>query len=154
MQPADQRPFPRLPPADQRRRVAGRAVVLPGLQDVQPPFVPDPQDVRLAAVELFDRLQAAEAFVNEVDPGNRLGLAVFSDNVRLLVPLGSYETVRDDVLSQIRNLRADGAPPTENGLGGVGGGAAHPAAYVWHTSCITSVVKLSMAADGRYAHVH
>jgi Ca-activated chloride channel family protein len=53
-------------------------------------------------------VQAAEAFVNEVDPGNRVGLAVFSDNVRLLVPLGSYETVRDDVLNQIRNLRADG----------------------------------------------
>jgi Ca-activated chloride channel family protein len=53
-------------------------------------------------------IQAAEAFVNEVDPGNRIGLAVFSDNVRLLVPLGSYETVRDDVLNQIRNLRADG----------------------------------------------
>jgi Ca-activated chloride channel family protein len=53
-------------------------------------------------------IQAAEAFVNEVDPGNRIGLAVFSDNVRLLVPLGSYETVKDDVLNQIRNLRADG----------------------------------------------
>ncbi len=58
--------------------------------------------------KIIQAIQAAEAFVSEIDPGNRLGLAVFSDTVRLLVPLGSYEAVQDDVLSQIRNLRADG----------------------------------------------
>ena len=53
-------------------------------------------------------IQAAEAFVNEIEPSNRLGLAVFSDSVRVLVPLGNYETVQDDVLNHIRNLRAEG----------------------------------------------
>jgi Ca-activated chloride channel family protein len=58
--------------------------------------------------KIVQAVQAAEAFVNEIEPSNRLGLAVFSDNVRILVPLGNYETVQDDVLQFIRNLRAEG----------------------------------------------
>ncbi len=61
-------------------------------------------------------IQAAEAFVNEVDPSNRLGLAIFSDNVRILVPLGNYETVQDDVLEFIRNLRAEGGTELYNAV--------------------------------------
>lgn len=52
--------------------------------------------------------QAAEAFLNEMDAGNRVGLAVFNDTVQTLVPLGSFETVQNAIRERIRGLRADG----------------------------------------------
>ncbi len=52
--------------------------------------------------------QAAEAFLDEMDPNNRVGLVVFSDTVRTVVPIGNLETVRSRLIDSIRNLRADG----------------------------------------------
>lgn len=52
--------------------------------------------------------QAALAFLDNMDANNRVGLAVFNDQVRTLVPLGSFETVQNTIRTQITNLRADG----------------------------------------------
>lgn len=52
--------------------------------------------------------QAAEAFVTGMEPTNRVGLAVFSDQIRTLVPLDNLETNRQRLIDQIRGLRAEG----------------------------------------------
>ena len=52
--------------------------------------------------------QAAEAFVENLEPTNRVGLAVFSDGVEIRIELGNAETVRQQVISNIRGLRAGG----------------------------------------------
>lgn len=52
--------------------------------------------------------QAAEAFLNQMEARNQVGLAVFNDRVTTLVPLGSFETVESSIRSSIRSLRADG----------------------------------------------
>jgi Ca-activated chloride channel homolog len=52
--------------------------------------------------------QAAEAFITSMEPTNRVGLAVFSDQYRTLVPLDNLETNRQRLLDQIRSLRAEG----------------------------------------------
>jgi Ca-activated chloride channel family protein len=52
--------------------------------------------------------QAALAFLDKMDTNNRVGLAVFSDSVQTLVPLGSFESVGSTIRQRIENLRADG----------------------------------------------
>lgn len=52
--------------------------------------------------------QAALAFLDKMDANNRVGLAVFNDDVQTLVPLGSLETVENTLRTRIENLRADG----------------------------------------------
>lgn len=52
--------------------------------------------------------QAAEAFVNNMEANNRVGLAVFSDELRVLVPLDQVEKNRNQLLPTIRSLNADG----------------------------------------------
>jgi Ca-activated chloride channel family protein len=52
--------------------------------------------------------QAAEAFINALEVDNRAGLAIFSDQFRTLVPMDRLESNKQQLLSQIRNLRAGG----------------------------------------------
>lgn len=52
--------------------------------------------------------QAAEAFINGLESNNRVGLAVFSSDIEVRVPLGNVETVRDSIIDWIRSLRAEG----------------------------------------------
>ncbi|MBE2183654.1 MAG: substrate-binding domain-containing protein [Anaerolineae bacterium] len=51
---------------------------------------------------------AAEAFLNSIESNNRIGLAVFSDEIRQLVPLDDAERNYDAMYSNIRSLRAAG----------------------------------------------
>lgn len=52
--------------------------------------------------------QAAEAFVNNMEPTNRVGLAVFNQGIELRVPMNNVETNRQQVINSIRSLRAEG----------------------------------------------
>ncbi len=54
--------------------------------------------------------QAALAFLDEMDRGNRVGLATFSDSNLVLtrVPLGSYESVEAQIRAEIQSLRPEG----------------------------------------------
>lgn len=58
--------------------------------------------------------QAAIAFVERMDSTNRVGLIVFSADVRVVVPLGPLEGNRETLISAIQNLR----PETETQLYG------------------------------------
>jgi Ca-activated chloride channel family protein len=53
-------------------------------------------------------IQAAEAFLNGMESTNRVGLAVFSDDVDIRVELANYESVQETLRSNIRSLRAEG----------------------------------------------
>jgi len=52
--------------------------------------------------------QAAEAFINNMEPTNRIGLAIFSSDVEFRIPLNNTETVQQQIISNIRGLRAEG----------------------------------------------
>ncbi len=52
--------------------------------------------------------QAAIAFLSNMEPTNRVGLALFSGNVEIRVPLDILETNQDQLERQINSLRADG----------------------------------------------
>src|SRR5690606_7238123 len=52
--------------------------------------------------------QAAQAFIENMEPTNSIGLALFSDSFELRIPLETAETVRQRVLSNISGLRAGG----------------------------------------------
>ncbi len=52
--------------------------------------------------------QAALAFIEQMEGRNRVGLAVFNDQVQNLVAMDTLETNRADIRSRIENLRADG----------------------------------------------
>ncbi len=52
--------------------------------------------------------QAAQAFVENMEPTNRIGLALFNEGVELRIPLENAETVRQRVISNISGLRAGG----------------------------------------------
>jgi Ca-activated chloride channel homolog len=52
--------------------------------------------------------EAAEAFINALEVDNRAALAIFSDQYRTLVPMDRLESNKQQILSQIRNLRAGG----------------------------------------------
>jgi Ca-activated chloride channel homolog len=51
---------------------------------------------------------AAEAFINNMEPTNRVGLAVFSQGYEIRIPLDNLETNRNVVVSNIKSLRAEG----------------------------------------------
>lgn len=53
-------------------------------------------------------IQAAQAFLNNIEPTNRVALASFSDQVQMRVPLGIFETVQEQIRSNINSLRAEG----------------------------------------------
>ena len=52
--------------------------------------------------------QAAEAFLDNMEPTNRVGLAIFSDSIQVRVPLGNFESVEDTLRANIRSLQANG----------------------------------------------
>lgn len=58
--------------------------------------------------KITQAIQAAEAFLNGLESTNRVGLAVFSDDVDIRVELGNYESVQETLRSNIRSLRAEG----------------------------------------------
>ncbi|NWF67668.1 MAG: substrate-binding domain-containing protein [Chloroflexi bacterium] len=53
-------------------------------------------------------IDAAIAFLEQMESTNRVGLMLFSENVELRVPLGNFESVENQLYSNIRGLRADG----------------------------------------------
>lgn len=53
-------------------------------------------------------IEAAEAFLNSMESTNRVGLAVFADEVMVRVPIGNFESVAETLRSNIRSLRASG----------------------------------------------
>jgi Ca-activated chloride channel family protein len=53
-------------------------------------------------------IEAAQRFISALEPSTRVSLNVFNDDYRTLTPLGNLETVRNTLISNIRNLRANG----------------------------------------------
>ncbi|MCA0457038.1 MAG: VWA domain-containing protein [Chloroflexi bacterium] len=51
---------------------------------------------------------AAQRFIAEMDPNNRVSLVTFSDNIIEQVRLGTLETVKTELTEDINRLRADG----------------------------------------------
>jgi Ca-activated chloride channel family protein len=52
--------------------------------------------------------EAALAFLENMEPTNRVGLTIFSDDIEVRVPLGNFESTQDQLESHIRSLRAEG----------------------------------------------
>jgi Ca-activated chloride channel family protein len=52
--------------------------------------------------------QAAEAFLDGMESANRVGLALFNNDVEIRVPLDDFETNEQQLRANIRSLRADG----------------------------------------------
>ncbi|MAS36627.1 MAG: hypothetical protein CL610_21665 [Anaerolineaceae bacterium] len=52
--------------------------------------------------------QAAEAFIENMEPANRVGLALFSEGYEIRVPLDNVETNQQRVINNILGLRAEG----------------------------------------------
>ena len=52
--------------------------------------------------------QAAQAFIENMEPNNRVGLALFSDTIEMRVPLDNLETNRQRVVNNLAGLRAEG----------------------------------------------
>jgi len=60
--------------------------------------------------------EAALAFLDNLESNNRVGLSVFSDSVRPLVPLGQLETNISALQNAIRNLGPEGGTALYDGL--------------------------------------
>jgi Ca-activated chloride channel homolog len=60
--------------------------------------------------------EAALIFLDQLDTTNRVGLAVFSDDVRTLVPLDNLETNITQIQTAIRNLVTEGGTALYDGL--------------------------------------
>lgn len=52
--------------------------------------------------------EAALAFLDNMEPTNRVGLTIFSDDIEVRVPLGNFEATRNQLESHIKSLRAEG----------------------------------------------
>lgn len=52
--------------------------------------------------------QAAQAFIQNMEPTNRVGLAIFNENMEVRVPLDNMETNQQRVINNITGLRAIG----------------------------------------------
>ncbi|MDX1994582.1 MAG: extracellular solute-binding protein [bacterium] len=52
--------------------------------------------------------EAALAFLDQMEPTNRIGLILFSDDVEIRVPMGNFETNQQQMRSHIQSLRAGG----------------------------------------------
>jgi Ca-activated chloride channel family protein len=53
-------------------------------------------------------IEAALAFLDNMEPTNRVGLATFDSEVEMRLPLENFETAENQLRSHIRSLRADG----------------------------------------------
>jgi len=58
--------------------------------------------------KITQAIGAAQAFLDNMEPNNRVGLAVFSDSVSIPVPLGNYESISGTIRTAIAGLRANG----------------------------------------------
>ncbi|MEM6528161.1 MAG: VWA domain-containing protein [Chloroflexota bacterium] len=58
--------------------------------------------------KLIQAKEAANLFINSMEPNNRIGLAVFNDTVQVRVPLDTIETNATQVAAQIDMLSAGG----------------------------------------------
>jgi len=58
--------------------------------------------------KLAQAKEAAVAFAENLEAGTRLGLSIFSDDVRTLVPLGNLESNLNQVTANINSLRSEG----------------------------------------------
>lgn len=63
--------------------------------------------------------QAAQAFLSAMESANRVGLTTFSDTIVPRVPLGRFESVKDQLLNTIGGLKADGGTALFDALGEV-----------------------------------
>ena len=52
--------------------------------------------------------EAALAFLDRMEPTNRVGLTIFSDDVTIRVPLGNFKSTQEQFTSHIKSLRAGG----------------------------------------------
>lgn len=52
--------------------------------------------------------EAAQAFLDRMEPTNRVGLTLFNDQIEVRVPLGNFESTQDQLNSHVRSLRAGG----------------------------------------------
>jgi Ca-activated chloride channel homolog len=52
--------------------------------------------------------EAAQAFIEAIGTENRVGLMVFSDEVRTVVPIGQLETNKADLVNAVSRLRTEG----------------------------------------------
>jgi len=123
-------------PAGLKDKPAGRVTKANGADPAQPQRVlglPEPRvlnsiketwrrDRKPANVELVldvsgsmsqeNRLERAklglEAFFREVSPEDRIGLTIFSDQIRQVVPIGPFSQNRDRMRALVRDLIADG----------------------------------------------
>ncbi len=73
----------------------------------------------VADEKLEQAKEAALIFLDNMEASNRVGLAVFSNNVELRVPLNSFETNEDVLRSNIERLNADGATELYGAIVGV-----------------------------------
>jgi Ca-activated chloride channel homolog len=87
--------------------------------------------------------QAALRFLDEMDPNNRVGLVIFSDRVRTVVPLDNFETVQADLDDAINDLRADGGTALFDAMGAV----LEEFSAAGDSDRIRSIVLLSDGAD-------
>ncbi|MBZ0278482.1 MAG: VWA domain-containing protein [Anaerolineae bacterium] len=87
--------------------------------------------------------QAALAFLDEMDRGNRVGLATFSDTVTVRVPLGNYENVEGQIRTAIQNLSPTGGTALFDAVAQVVGSLNKST----DSDRIRSVVLLSDGAD-------
>ncbi|MCB9450070.1 MAG: VWA domain-containing protein [Anaerolineaceae bacterium] len=89
--------------------------------------------------------QAALAFLDEMDRGNRVGLATFSDSSLVVtrVPLGNYESVEAQIRTAIQNLQPGGGTALYDSLVQVVGGLNKST----DSDRIRAVVLLSDGAD-------
>ncbi len=60
------------------------------------------------AGKMEQAIQAAEVFLDSMESTNRVGLAVFADEVQVRVPIGNFESVEATLRSNLRGLRANG----------------------------------------------
>ena len=58
--------------------------------------------------KLSQAREAALAFLDNMEPSNRVGLAVFSEDVRIVVDLDTYETNQQQLRLQIGSLQPEG----------------------------------------------
>ncbi len=59
---------------------------------------------------------AAEAFINNMEPTNRVGLALFNESIEVRVELDNLETNSNLVISNIKSLNADGGTALYNSV--------------------------------------
>lgn len=58
--------------------------------------------------KLDQAIEAALAFLDNMELTNRVGLTIFNDEISVRVPLGNFESVESQLRSNIRSLRANG----------------------------------------------